>query len=433
MANLQKTRTPDQTRFIEALIPAQINEMAWGKDLRQEHTQALENLSFPTRKSEGWKYTQLRGLFKESYQWYSGEASLDLEPYLIPNWEGDIMVFLNGVYQAQWSDLSRNQDQLLVKAFSQLSEDELAEFNALKPLASADQSGIFGALNAAGATEGVWIKLKRGQQAAAPIHILHLSQANDQPLGQQHRNVIQLEASAEAQVVESFYALGEGKCFRNDATDIHVGPNAGLEWIKLQLQSKTSTAIDTTEVHLADDCRFGIYTLTFGGQLIRNNLHLSLDGQNIEAKLMGTYLLDGQQHVDNFTQVDHRKPNSYSNELYKGIMDETATGVFSGRIHVYQEAQKTNAYQSNRNILLTDRANIYTRPQLEIYADDVKCSHGATTGKLEEDAMFYLQARGIPADEARKMLIHAYVMEVVDHISLDSVREMVDALIQARY
>ncbi|MEM6807275.1 MAG: SufD family Fe-S cluster assembly protein, partial [Bacteroidota bacterium] len=181
------------------------------------------------------------------------------------------------------------------------------------------------------------------------------------------------------------------------------------------------------------DSRFSIHTITLGGKLVRNNLDIKMDGVNISSELKGLYMLSGTQHVDNHTQVDHMKADGYSNELYKGILKDQSTGVFNGRIHVYQDAQKTNAFQSNNNVLLDDTANIYTKPQLEIYADDVKCSHGATLGSLDEDALFYLQARGIKKEQARQMLVHSFVMEVADDISMEPVKDFIEEKIENRF
>ncbi|MEL6843775.1 MAG: Fe-S cluster assembly protein SufD, partial [Bacteroidota bacterium] len=345
----------------------------------------------------------------------------------------DLLVFVNGQYQSDLSSISLNADVLYVSDLQNLSGAGIEAFEANFGSVSNGQEGIFAALNTAYAQEGVLVHVPKGKVAKAPIHILHLSEANGEALGMQHRNLVVVGESAEAKIVETTHTLGQGPTFRNAFTEIIVGDNAGLEYVKIQRESDEAFQVDRTEVSQGRDSRFSIFTFTFSGELMRNNLRIRLLGEHLESHLMGLYLLDGQQHVDNHTTVDHAKPNGFSNELYKGIMDEQSTGVFRGRIHVYEDAQKTNAYQTNRNIILSETANVNTKPQLEIYADDVKCSHGATTGRLDESAMFYMKARGIKEIEARKMLVKAYSMEVVENVSIEPVQELLSQLIDTRY
>jgi Fe-S cluster assembly protein SufD len=418
--------------FVTPFITSE-NGRTRGVDVRNQALSALNTLRFPTRKTEDWKYTPLRKLEKRHFRLNTGKAVESIEPFLIPGLEADLLVFVNGRFDAALSRLELNQDVLTVSTFRDLEDEALAAFEAHFGKIVPAETDVFSALNTAYAHEGVFIHLKKSKVAAAPIHILHLSAPGEEELGMQHRNLFVVEAQAEAKVLETQHSLQEGVSFRNSVTEIFLGANAGLEYIKIQRESDQATQIDRTEIRQEQDSRFSIYTLTFSGDIVRNNLRIRLNGENTETNLMGLYLLSGQQHVDNFTIVDHAKPHCYSNELYKGIMDEESTGVFSGRINVFQDAQKTNAYQSNRNIVLTDKANVYTKPQLEIYADDVKCSHGATTGRLEESAMFYLRSRGIKEAEARKMLVHAFAMEVVENINLEPVVEYVDQLITDRY
>jgi Fe-S cluster assembly protein SufD len=394
---------------------------------------ALENHEVPTRKWEAWKYTDLKSIASRDYH-FSADASLeDISAYLIPDLQADYLVFINGIYQEGLSSLSYNQDSVSISAISGLSGEDKELFESHFGSLINGEEDIFTGLNTAYVQEGVFVRARRGKIAENPIHIIHLSQTGEKPMASQFRNLFLIESNSEVKIIESQHTLGEGVSFTNSVTEVLVQKNAGVEYIKLQMESDQASQINSTVVNQEDDSRASVFTISMSGETVRNNLRMMLDGQNIESHLMGINLLSGSQHVDNHTEVHHLKPHCYSNELYKGIMSEMSTGVFNGKIHVYQDAQKTNAFQSNRNILLSDTANIYTKPQLEIYADDVKCSHGATTGRLDEDAMFYLRARGIKEYDARIMLIFAFAMEVVDHISIEPVKDFVASLIQKRF
>ncbi|WNJ19550.1 Fe-S cluster assembly protein SufD [Pontibacter sp. G13] len=421
-----------QTAFVEQFRPASENGSTLAPSVRKAAEEALAGLSLPNRKTEAWKYTQLKSLPTRHLS-FGQTASPKLEDaWKIEGLEADTLVFVNGVYQPEQSSLSLNGDALTVGSIKGASGKIKEVFEAHVAKVAESDADIFTALNTAYAQHGVLIHLAKNQIANHPVHIIHIG-AGDQDLGVQTRNLFVLDANAEAKVVESFHTVEGTQQFVNEVTEISVGENAKLEYIKLQQEGDQASRVDRTEVHQDTYSKFSIFTFTFNGDIVRNNLFIHLNGEHTETHLMGAYLLSGTQHVDNFTQVHHKKPNCYSNELYKGIMHEQSTGVFNGKIHVYQDAQKTNAFQSNRNILLTDSANVFTKPQLEIYADDVKCSHGATTGRLDEEALFYLKARGIKEYDARMMLIHAFVMEVAEQISLEAVRDHLEQLVNDRY
>ncbi len=419
--------------FIDSFRPQETNGKVVGRELKAKAIQALEKMEIPTRKWEEWKYTRLNTLVKESYQTGHSFDINNIEPYLIPQLDADILVFLNGVYAPHLSRLDHIGEDLIVKPLSELKENELTAFESYLGTVVDTQTDIFTALNAAFLHHGTFIHLSKNEVADYPIHILHLTHPQGQATSIQHRNIFVAETGSQAKIIESFHSVAEGTTLRNAATEIYMHPNSKILYVKLQQESQDASQIDHTSIYQKEDSHLEMYTVTFGGKIVRNNLHIGLHGRNAEAHLMGIYMLDGIQHVDNHTQVDHAVPNCYSNELYKGIMHQQSTGVFNGRIHVYPDAQKTNAFQSNRNILLSDSANIFTKPQLEIYADDVKCSHGATTGKLDKDAMFYLRARGLKEEIARKLLIQAFAAEVVGNISLEPLTEYVVSLIESRY
>jgi len=245
----------------------------------------------------------------------------------------------------------------------------------------------------------------------------------------QPRNLIHFGKNSDASVVEKFISIGDNTQFTNAISEVVVSENASAKYYKLQNENPTAYHVGTTQVYQERNSHFSITTVTTNGGIVRNNLNLKLDGEGIDTHMYGLYLLDGETHVDNHTAVDHAKPHSQSNELYKGVMNGKSTGVFNGKIYVRQDAQKTNAFQSNRNVLLSDDASIYTKPQLEIWADDVKCSHGATTGQIDEEALFYLQSRGISKDTAKALLMIAFASEVVQEVKIKEVKEYVEQII----
>ena len=399
---------------------------------RREAVGVLGEIELPTIRSEAWRYSSLRDLVAMNLKSAAAIPMVEYAPFDIQGLDADRIVFVNGKFQPTLSEIQNSTDEVCVCHMEDLENDGpcLAAFEAhFAELATADRD-IFTALNNAYASDGLVIRVKRNQQVSRPIHIMHINEG-EADFYSQNRNLLVVEPGAEVKIVESF--VGEGKAFRNHVNEIIVGENAGCEWVKLQHEDDAATLIDRTEVKQANDSRCSVFTLTFSGSLVRNNFHLHLDGQNTESHIMGLTLLDNDQHVDNFTSIDHRQPNCFSNELYKGILTDTASSAFRGRIHVFPDAQKTNAYQSNRNILLSDNASIDTKPQLEIYADDVKCSHGATTGRIDKDALFYLRARGISELEANKLMIQAFAGEVSQEISMEPVREHVDRLIASRF
>ncbi|MDX1908132.1 MAG: Fe-S cluster assembly protein SufD [Bacteroidia bacterium] len=380
---------------------------------REAARQALETLAFPTRKWEAWKYTDIRHLLKQDFRQQPAQG-MDPVPGHIPGLEADRLVFINGVFSPSDSDLSRNAGLATICPLAAAPAACLAQMGDL-----VGHQDIFAALNTAWAQAGVCVYVPDNQALAAPIHILHLSQPGETPLLSQHRNLLIIGAGARVTLLDAAHSTNSHPSFANHVTELWIGEGAEVDLIKLQDESAQATRIDTTVVSLAGKSRCSVFTFTLGGQLVRNNLSFLLTAPQAEGNLYGGYLLRNTQMVDNYTQVQHIAPHCLSNELYKGIIADQATSVFTGRIHVHKDAQKTNAYQSNRNILLSETGTVNTRPQLEIYADDVKCSHGAATGRLDENALYYLRARGIPERQARMMLIHAFAMEVASTLTLD--------------
>jgi Fe-S cluster assembly protein SufD len=248
----------------------------------------------------------------------------------------------------------------------------------------------------------------------------------------QPRTLIYVAANAEVKLVEEEVTIGTSDSFINKVSEIVVEENAQVSIYKIQNEDSHSSCVKTTHVRQLGVSKVNSVTITLNGGVIRNNLNFILEAPGCESNMYGLYCVKGNTHVDNHTIVDNQQPHSLSNELYKGIIDENATGVFNGKIFVRQDAQKTNAYQSNKNVLLSDTATVNTKPQLEIFADDVKCSHGCTIGRLDDEALFYLQARGIGEKAAKALLLHAFAVEILDKIELEPIRQYVDQIISER-
>lgn len=392
---------------------------------REQARNAISQLEFPTSKTEYWKYTRINRLINESYRisFPENEIEIDLS---VPS--RDCIVLINGYFSeelswttkekgVQFSSLSKAKAEspILKSKFAELSKEE----------------EIFSAINTAYHQDGAFLHLEKNVKSENPFYIINLTDSANTLSNP--RNFIYLEEGSEAKVVLKTIDTRKGNSFTNLLTEIFVGRNAHLEINKLQADGASDFQISNEEVEQAKDSFFKSNTFTLGGALIRNNLNVELLGQNTNTYLNGLYPLNNKQHVDNHTFIHHVEPNCESHELYKGILDGNAKGVFNGKVLVDRIAQKTNAFQSNANILLSDNATINSKPELEIYADDVKCSHGSTTGQLDEEALFYLRSRGLSQKSARAVLVYAFAADVVNHVGVDAVKEEVEAFIDENY
>lgn len=399
--------------------------------LRQEVVSQLQEMSLPTTRWEAWKYSSVKPLLAHTFQQATAATVDSIDPYLIPGLDANVMVFVNGRYQAELSDIQQGSG-ISIHSLDAIETSETGAFEKYFGKIASSNEDIFAAINTAFASDGVWVNVQKNKAIERPLHIIHLSDV-EEAAAVQSRNLFVLEAFADLKVVESYYSLSAQATFRNAVTEWVVGENASCEYTKLQLENQEAMSVDRTEIHQAKDSQVNMFTITLGGGWTRNNLHFHLKGQNTTSILNGLYMLDNDQHVDNHTLVDHFEANCYSDELYKGILDDRANAAFRGKIHVHPDAQKTNAYQSNRNVLISNDASINTKPQLEIYADDVKCSHGATTGQIDEDALFYLQARGIPLKQAQQLMVYAFAGETIEKMKLEPVADYINQLIENRF
>lgn len=401
--------------------------------LRREAINYFSASGFPGRKWEDYKYINPDALLKKGFGIRTA-AFRDITTQdvtaLMPIKAAYCFVIVNGHFAPDLSYTGKLPDGLVVES--------IADAVVSHPVAKAHYAEFadhvadpFVAINTALADSGLFIHVKQNAKIDKPIHILHIA-SNEVAAFQQPRHLFVIEPQASATLLETFDSIGPVKSFTNAVAEVIVGADATLEHYRLQTESEAGYLMSTVQAHTAANSRYNTYTFSLSGAFVRNNLNIEIAGQQAEAHLYGLYLPNGSSVMDNHTLVDHQVPNCMSNELYKGVMDGKSTAVFNGKIFVARDAQKTNAFQSNRNILLSDDAVINTKPQLEIYADDVKCSHGTSTGRINEEALFYLRARGIGEESARGLLVLAFAEEVVQHIPNEELRNHLDHLIADR-
>jgi len=402
--------------------------------IRDKAFDNYRKMGIPTAKHEEWKYTRVSSVFNKEFTFDDTTllTSEDITPLLLPgNEEANQIVFVNGLYSEALSVIKSGE--LNISSLEHAANSEYGDI-IIKHLGHSGKylkDGI-NALSTAFIEEGLFIHIKKGKTLEHPVYIYNVTDSRAAHTLSQPRSLIYVDENAKLQIVETFVTLGTEESFTNHVIEIVVEKDAMLEYYKIQNDSAHSNAVSTTHIRQVGKSYTHSVTISLNGGIVRNNLNMVLEADHAEAHMYGLYLLKGSTHVDNHTIVDNVRPHCLSNELYKGIMDDTSTGVFNGKIFVERLAQKTNAYQSNKNILMSDSATINTKPQLEIFADDVKCSHGCTVGRLDEDALFYLQSRGISEKVAQSLLLHAFADDILEMIKLKPIRRYVDLLISNR-
>jgi Fe-S cluster assembly protein SufD len=406
--------------------------------VRQNAFNAFSQFGIPTSKHEEWKYTRIGGLFNKEYFFAKTKptvtiSSAKLDALRLPGYENaNELIFVNGIFSFELSTI-RSSSLVVLPLEDAANNNEYAAVVSANLGHSAKylKDGI-NALNTAFVHGGVFIHVKKGQVAEHPVYIYHISDAGAENVFSRPRSLVHISENAQVQLIETFSTIGSAESFTNQVMEIVVEKGALLEFYKIQNDAATTNQVSTTHVRQTGKCYTHIVTISLNGGIIRNNLNVVLEAEYCEAHLYGLYFQNGQTHIDNHTVVDNVKPNCLSNELYKGIINDHATAVFNGKIFVQPDAQKTNAYQSNKNILLSADASVNTKPQLEIFADDVKCSHGCTIGRLDEEGLFYLQSRGINEKIARSLLVHAFAIDILEHIKPVQIREYVNKMISER-
>ncbi len=407
------------------------------RELREQAIHSFEQIGFPLRKQELYKYTHLEPVF-------DGELSFQFSPQNIefddtelfrcdvPMLDSHVLTVLNGFYyHPSEPSLFISDDGIIYGSLKEAIHryPDLVGKYLGKNASMKDET--FVSLNTAFSQDGIFLYVPEGVKMKKPIQIIHLLLSEKSQMVH-HRNLFVVEKNAEAEVIICDHTLSPQMYLTNSVTEAYAGENADLDILRLQNEHNNSCQVTNTWISQdrASRCQHG--TITLHGGIVRNNLHMRMDGEGASSTALGLYIIDKMQHVDSFTVIDHSSPHCTSNQHYKGVLDDVSTGAFNGKIYVHPDAQKTEAFQTNNNILLSDTAKMNTIPQLEIYADDVKCSHGATVGQLDEDALFYLQSRGIPKDESRLMLMNAFTYEVISRIHQPVLQERISDLVGKR-
>ena len=409
---------------------------SWLREMRRKGTSRFEQLGFPTTKLEEWRATNVapiaRGIFQPAPRNGESPALDDLPEAARLNLGGPRLVFLDGRFAADLSSVGELPEGLWVGNLAEALEriPERVEPHLCRPAAS--EATAFEALNDALTEDGAVVLVADGLEFERPIQLLFVSHATKQPTASAPRTLIVAGRGSRASIVEIYAGHGEGHYLTNAVTDVELGDNAALEHYRIQLEGPGGYHISHNRFRQGRDSRYAHHNINLGGKLVRNDVGATLNGEGGWCRLNGFYLTGDKQHVDNHTRLDHAKPHCDSHELYKGILAGKSRTVFNGRIVVHPDAQKTDAKQSNQNVLLSPDALAHTRPQLEIYADDVRCTHGATIGRLDQEAIFYLQSRGLSADAARELLLAAFAGELLEQIEPEPLRTSLEQAVAQR-
>lgn len=403
--------------------------------VRKNALRMFARTGIPTVRNEEWKYTRISSLFNKTYELGKPVVALtitDIDACRLPGHEAaNELVFINGRFAQEYSVIrsggltvqpletaAGNEHKAIVDEYFNHSSDYLHD-------------GIH-ALNTAMLEGGLFIHVAQRQVLAHPIYIYNITDARHTAVLSQPRSLIYIGERAEATIAEHYVTLGASDSMTNQVMEMIVAQDANVEYYKIQNDQSQASQVSTAHIRQVGKSVVNTVTISLNGGIVRNNLHAVMEAPYAEAHLYGLYFQQGESHVDNHTIVDNAVPHCLSNELYKGILDGNATGVFNGKVFVRKDAQKTNAFQSNKNVLLSETASVNTKPQLEIFADDVKCSHGCTVGSLDEEGLFYLQSRGIPHQVAMALLLQGFAVDVLEKIKSEPIRTYVETLIAAR-
>ncbi|MEP6687640.1 MAG: Fe-S cluster assembly protein SufD [Gemmatimonadales bacterium] len=409
----------------------------WLESIRRAAMERFARTGFPGARDEEWRFTPLGPVARGTWRPATGGAGEptreQLAPFVFGHADWTTLVFINGVFHDGLSTVGELPAGVRVTSLAEALRTDGALLHAHLTRHAPVEGSPFTALNTAFLAEGGVVHVGAGVVLTAPVHLLFVTTAEAGGTVSHPRNVLVVERGARASVIESYVTLAPGQSYwSNPVTEVAVGAGAWLEHTRIQRESEGAQHVGLTHVDQQRDSHYRSFSLAMGGALARHNLHVRLNDENIETLMYGLYVTRGEQVADNHTAIYHDQPNCRSWEVYKGILDGRSRGVFNGKVFVLPEAQKTDAKQTNRNLLLSDAARVNTKPQLEIFADDVKCTHGATVGRLDEVARFYARSRGIPADAADRLLTYAFAAEVVEEVTLAPVREELDRLVRAR-
>lgn len=400
-------------------------------DIRTEAIKTFETEGFPSKKLEAWKYTSLNSVLKHDYSVFPKHENdlefKDIKKYFIHDIDAYKLIFIDGKYSSYFSQTTHDGlDVCLMSAALTKPKYRIIIEHYFNKIA---EKNSLSALNTAFSVEGAYIHIPKNKLVDKPIQIIHFSTGNEAALMLQPRNLIVVDENSHVQIIERHQSLTENPVLTNSVTEIFANKRAIVDYYKIQNDKENASLIDNTFINQKQESVAKVHTFSFGGKLTRNNLNFYQNGERINSILKGVTIIGTKQHVDHNTLVQHIEPNCESHQDYKGIFNDSSTGVFNGKVVVERKAQKTNAFQANNNILVSDKASINTKPQLEIFADDVKCSHGCTIGQLDEDAMFYLRSRGIPEKEARALLMFAFSNNVLDSVKIPEIKNRITKII----
>jgi Fe-S cluster assembly protein SufD len=400
-------------------------------DIRTEAIKTFETEGFPTKREEDWKYTSLNSVLKHDYSVFPKHENAlefkDVKKYFIHEIDSYKIIFIDGKYSSHLSQTTHDGlDVCLMSAALNKPKYRLIIENYFNKIARKD--GL-SSLNTAFSAEGAYIHIPKNKLVEKPIQIIHFSTGNEAAILLQPRNLIVVNENSHVQIIERHQSLKDNPVLTNSVTEIFTNKRAIVDYYKIQNDRESASLIDNTFINQRQESIAKVHTFSFGGKLIRNNLNFYQNGERIDSTMKGITIIGNKQHVDHNTLVHHIEPNCESHQDYKGIFNDSSTGVFNGKVVVEREAQKTNAFQANNNILISNKATINTKPQLEIFADDVKCSHGCTIGQLDDSAMFYLRSRGIPEKEARALLMFAFSNNVLDSVKIPEIKNRITKII----
>lgn len=404
--------------------------------IRKEALKNFSELSLPTLKHEEWRYTNISPLLKYNFTLPSKDLQISNElmnKFSFNEMDSNILIFVNGKFSKENSKLLNLQEGTIAGSISDAMKNnpEIIEKHFGKYASYNNQ--IFTALSTAYTKDGAFVYVPEGKIVEDPIHIIFITTASEEKIIIQPRNLFVASKNSQVTIIEHYVSENNNIYFTNSVTEIVVGDNAIVDHYKLQEESKNAFHIARVEIDQERSSNFTSHSISTGGAITRNNINARFNGEGGECTLNGLFLLEDKQLFDAHTLIDHATPLCNSHEYYKGILDDSSRGVFNGKVLVRQDAQKTNAFQKNNNILLSNNALVNTKPQLEIFADDVKCSHGATIGQIDEEAKFYLKSRGIGEEAANAILIHAFASDVIKSMKIESVRNYLEDILSKRF
>jgi Fe-S cluster assembly protein SufD len=418
----------------------------WLQAVRARGLARFEALGFPTTKNEDWHFTSVAPIAEQTFraamtsrEGVSSEGSTagmvaraDLQRFTFgqPAWHS--LVFVNGEFSENLSSYAGLGERVRVSSLAKAVRSGIGRPERHLGKIAEIENHAFTALNTAFIRDGAFIELQANAVVEQPIHLIFVSEGEGEAISHP-RNLIVAAQNSRASIIESYISIRDSCYFTNAVTEISLGEGARIDHYKIQRESEKSFHVGTTQVRQARDSQLHSFSFAVGGLLARTNIYTSLDGSAATCTLNGLYLADGVQHIDNQTSIEHIAPNCPSHEIYKGVLDGRSHGVFNGKVYVHPEAQKTDGKQSNNNLLLSPTARVDTKPQLEIFADDVKCTHGATVGRLDEIAMFYLNSRGIGPETARTLLTYAFAADVLETIELEPMKSELERIVLARF